>query len=113
MAQDIAAIAPGGLKADKEEILKFVDNLVKSLTGKKLTTNSVEWLIGDLDQALNPSNRSVQQARIAVSDYAHGLKMLGVEHELADKVGADLRKIAPLSKMPDCWHGLDRYGQPK
>lgn len=95
LARDIAALPPGGFKGDPKDLMAFVENLVRNLTGKTVPDYNALWLAGDLDQALNPRPGSVRDVRSGVGDFAHGLRNLGVEFSRSVEVENHLRKLTP------------------
>gem|GEM_PF-5213441 len=101
LARDIAVLAPGGqLKADDQVLARFVEGLVQSLSGKKVSAGNAAVLAGDLEQTLNPGQGSVRQTQGAVRNFAHTLKLADADHAQADKVGADLTVLAKVPKDP-------------
>ncbi len=106
LARDIAVLAPGRLlQADDQDLTTFVGDLVQSLSGRKVAADHAAVLAGDLEQALNPGQGSVRQSQGAVRNFAHTLKLAGVDHAQADKVGANLTVLAKVPADPGPFDG--------
>ncbi|MBM3824924.1 MAG: DUF1593 domain-containing protein, partial [Verrucomicrobia bacterium] len=106
LARDIAPLAPGGqLKADDQDLARFVLDLVQCLSGKKVSAGNAAVLAGDLEQTLNPGQGSVRQTQGAVRNFAHTLKLAEADHAQADKVGADLTVLAKVPTDPGPFDG--------
>jgi hypothetical protein len=112
LSKTILSVVPEASGGADEHVGLFVGELVQGLAGRTLSPEHAAWLAGDLEEALNPGKGSVRQTQGAIRDFVHGLKVAGMDHGQAEKVGDDLRKLVPVAHSawePDAPAHKHRY----
>jgi hypothetical protein len=100
LVRDLAALSPSGLERYDRELKQLAHDLRQSMAGMTLRPDLAWILAGNLEQALNPGRASIKQTQIAVSDFAHMLKVGGMDHGQADAIRASLARLVPQMSSP-------------
>ena len=82
-------------KCQPPDLDRFVADLMKGLVGVGVSSRNAADLARDLEVVLNPKQATPRQLRGCTRDFPHMLKVAGMKYDLADIVGADLKRIVP------------------
>jgi hypothetical protein len=96
----LARLAAPELRLRGEPLAKFAGALRAALAGHPVDAFALNWLVGDLDQALNPGPEGKTQIGGAVSDFSSALKKVHADPTAIAAVDSALRALVPIPAAP-------------